>query len=204
MGLQAIVVAAGSGSRFGGRKLLARMGTGLVLEGALRAALDAPVDAVMVVTGSDATDVASAARRFAKGHPQGAKLTVVHAATYETGLSASVRAGLSALPADTDGVFVFLGDMPAVPTQVPFLLQQALAGHGVVAAAPVHAHRRGHPVLFAAALLPKLAALTGDSGARATLDGLGEALSLVAVDEPGILFDIDTRADLARAETSAP
>jgi len=53
-------------------------------------------------------------------------------------------------------------------------------------------------VLFATALLPQLAALTGDEGARRVVQGLGEALALVPTDDPGVLADIDLPTDLDR------
>ena len=59
--LEAVVLAAGSGSRFGGGKLLAAWGAGVLLEGALAAAFAAPVRGVTVVIGADAEAVAAAA-----------------------------------------------------------------------------------------------------------------------------------------------
>jgi molybdenum cofactor cytidylyltransferase len=86
--------------------------------------------------------------------------------------------------------------MPAIPHTIGAPLAAALAA-GALAAAPAHGGRRGHPVLFAAALFPRLAALSGDSGARALLDDLGPGLALVESDDPGVLLDIDTPDDLA-------
>jgi CTP:molybdopterin cytidylyltransferase MocA len=39
--------------------------------------------------------------------------------------------------------------------------------------------------------------LRGDKGARAVLDGLGEALELVPTTDSGVLFDVDKPIDLA-------
>ena len=55
---EAVVLAAGSGSRFGGGKLLASWGAGVLLEGALAAAFAAPVRDVTVVIGANADAVA--------------------------------------------------------------------------------------------------------------------------------------------------
>jgi molybdenum cofactor cytidylyltransferase len=67
---------------------------------------------------------------------------------------------------------------------------------GAVAAAPVHAGRRGHPVLFSAELIPALKSLSGDEGARSVRAGLGDRLALVPADDPGVLIDVDRPEDL--------
>ncbi|HEX2817198.1 MAG TPA: NTP transferase domain-containing protein, partial [Phenylobacterium sp.] len=51
--LEAVILAAGSGSRFGGGKLTALWRGGVFLDGALAAAFEAPVRSVSVVTGAD-------------------------------------------------------------------------------------------------------------------------------------------------------
>ncbi len=188
--LYALVLAAGQGARFGGRKLLSPWRGGILLDGALAVALDAPVEAVLLVTGSDGPEVATAGRDFAERRGQGGRLTVVTAHNFAEGLSASLRAGLAALPADAAGVIVFLGDMPVVPSDIPARLAQALA-QGAPAAAPIHKGQRGNPVALSRALFPDLALLTGDKGARSLLDGLGEQLALIETESNGILIDVD-------------
>ena len=110
--LEAVVLAAGSGSRFGGGKLLASYAGAPLLHAALRAAFAAPVRGVTVVTGADAEAVAEAARAFDP------RVRIVHAAEHAEGMGASLRTGIASLPADAGGAFVFLGDMPRVPVAV--------------------------------------------------------------------------------------
>ena len=190
--LEAIVLAAGAGSRFGGGKLTAAWDAGVLLEGALAAAYAAPVRSVTVVIGSDAEAVAAAARSFDP------RTLIVHAAEHAEGMGASLRAGIASLPLDADGVFIFLGDMPRVPAQVLPRMAQALRD-GALAAAPVWQGRRGNPVLIDRTLFPQLLALTGDAGARGVLQGLGDRLALVESPDDGVLFDVDTPQDLNRA-----
>jgi molybdenum cofactor cytidylyltransferase len=187
--LEAIVLAAGAGARFGGGKLLAPWGEGELLAGALRAAFAAPVRTVTVVTGADAERVAAAARGFDP------RVRIVHAAEHAEGMGASLRTGVASLPADAGGVFVFLGDMPRVPVAVLQPLADALAA-GACAAAPVFQGRRGNPVLLGRALFPDLLRLTGDAGARAVLQALGDRLALVEAPDDGVLFDVDERHQL--------
>jgi 2-C-methyl-D-erythritol 4-phosphate cytidylyltransferase len=86
----AIVVAAGSGARFGGAKQYERLGDRRVLDWSLATARRACDGVVLVVAPSRADDAEDADR------------IVVGGATR----SASVRAGLAAVPADVDIVLV--------------------------------------------------------------------------------------------------
>ena len=62
---------------------------------------------------------------------------------------------------------------------------------------PVFAGRRGQPVGFAARWQSALLALEGDEGARAILRQHAALLHTLASDDPGVLQDVDTPADLA-------
>lgn len=184
--VHAIVLAAGSGSRFGGRKLLAPWRGGVLLDGALAAALAAPVDSVTVVTGADAEAVTAAVA---------GRAPVVHADDHAEGMAASLRAGLMALPDGAIGALVLLGDMPLVPHAILAPLAEAIRA-GASAAVPFSGGRRGNPVALSASLFPQLLSLTGDQGARRILDDLGEALICIETDDPGVLIDVDHPDDL--------
>jgi molybdenum cofactor cytidylyltransferase len=67
---------------------------------------------------------------------------------------------------------------------------------------PAHEGRRGHPVGFAPGCREELLRLRGEFGAQPILRRLREAglVEDLAVDDAGIVTDIDTLADLAAAE----
>jgi molybdenum cofactor cytidylyltransferase len=190
----AIVLAAGAGTRFGGGKLLAPWRRGLLIEAALEAACSAPVRSVILVTGADA-GVMPVALEWAMTEGETERLRTVHAPDHAEGMGASLRAGVAALPTDCGGVFVFLGDMPRIPHAILPRLAAAMAS-GAAAAAAVHGGRRGHPALLGAALFPALLGLKGDEGARTVLKGLGDRLALVPTNNDGVLFDVDTPEQL--------
>jgi len=195
--LEAIILAAGSGQRFGGAKLTAPWRGGRLLDGALRAAFAAPVGRVTVVTGADRA-VDERTRGWAHARGVADRLNLVHARDHQDGMGASLRTGIAALAGDCEAVFVFLGDMPLIPKSVTPRLVAAL-GSGSLAAAPAFNGRRGHPVLFGAALFPALARAEGDEGARTVLADLGSRLALVDVTDPGVIFDVDRPEDLPEA-----
>lgn len=183
-----LLLAAGAGSRFGGDKLLAPLhGTPLVLH-ALYALRPAVTQIIAVVRpGSD--------QLTALLTQAGADVTVCDQAA--DGMGHSLACGARRVPADTN-LLIALGDMPAVAADTIARIIAALDG-GAAIAVPCHHGRRGHPVGFAARLVPTLQALTQDQGARRVLLANADAVLEIPVDDPGVLADVDTAADLARA-----
>lgn len=186
-GLHALVLAAGAGSRFGGGKLMTPWRGRVLIDGALDSALAAPVDSARVVVGADPAVAEHVMKREG--------VLAVQAADHALGLSASLKAGLAALPPDATGVLIFLGDMPLVPQGVLQSLAQALAD-GAAAAVPVWQGRQGHPAAISSRLFAQIMSLGGDRGARAVLDSLGDALVLIEAPDGGVLLDVDRPEDL--------
>lgn len=110
------------------------------------------------------------------------------------GMGYSIAAGVAARP-NARGWLVLPGDMPLVRPPTLTALANELPKHTIVYAQ--HQGRRGHPVGFAAELYSELATLSGDEGARRLL-GRYPAHALECGDA-GVVFDIDTRADLEAA-----
>lgn len=189
MATEAVVLAAGAGSRFGGGKLLTAYGHGVLLDGALAAAFAAPVRRVTVVTGAEGSRIAEAAL----AHDPSVQIVDCH--DWEEGMAASLRAGIASLPADAEACMVFLGDMPRVPHAVLNPLCEAVRA-GAPAAAPRFGERRGNPVVLSRDLFPEVMALRGDVGARLILDALGGRLALIESPDDGVLYDIDAPGDI--------
>jgi molybdenum cofactor cytidylyltransferase len=192
---EAIVLAGGTGSRFGSGKLLAPYRGGALIDGALRAAMAAPVTRVVVVTGHDGEAVGKAVMSLVARANHCRAVEVIHAARYAEGMAETLKAGIAAVSGDTDGAFVFLADMPRIPPRLAMKLAESIGDRA--AAAPTFQGQRGHPVLFSASLFESLLKVGGDRGARKILDDLAGDLVLVPVDDPGVLFDVDRKSDLA-------
>ncbi|MDM0043888.1 nucleotidyltransferase family protein [Variovorax dokdonensis] len=111
-------------------------------------------------------------------------------------IAAAVRATSSA-----PGWLILPGDLPLIQPQTLRKVAQALT-EGASAAQPVHQGQAGHPVGFSAQCGGELAALAGPQGAARLLQALRERGEVVEVpvEDAGILTDIDTLADLAKAE----
>ncbi len=191
-----IVLAAGQGSRFKAveHKLAQRLGESSVLVATLANALASQLRVVVVTTAAFA-DVArsSVAARDVVVLPE-----VGAAGAGRLGMGVSIAAGVGACP-NSDGWLVLPGDMPLVRPSTLAAVAQALDHHSVAFAQ--HLGRRGHPVGFGAELYSELVALSGDEGAR-RLVARYPAFA-VELDDPGVLIDIDTEADLVAARSGA-
>lgn len=188
----ALVLAGGAGRRFGGGKLLADWRGRPLIVWSVETALAAAVDDVAVVVGCRADEV-----RAALGNRTEPKLRLVEATDWEDGLSASLRAGVAALPHSAGSLAIFLGDMPLVdPTSATPLFEAVEAG--AVAARLDHANGPAHPVVFGRTLFADLLQTVGDRGARALLAGRGDVAVFETTDDRAI-FDVDRPEDLARA-----
>jgi len=122
--------------------------------------------------------------------------TLVNAGADE-GMGSSLRLAAHSSPSGTEAVVIGLADMPEVASDTISALVEAWRPRGPAGlVAPVFHGQRGHPVVLGAHHFPALRALTGDRGARTILRDHADDLRLVDVDDPGVLLDLDTPADL--------
>ena len=191
-GISAILLAAGSGSRFGGGKLLAPYMGRTLIEASLANLAEAPVDETVVVVGDDAQRVRAVCE------PYGVR--VVENPDWQRGQSTSVRAGLLALGPQVRAAVVLLADQPLVGPGAVERLVAAFEGGAKVAVA-TYGGRRRNPVLFSRAVWPLLEAeLSGDEGARAVLRRHPDLVTEVPCDGVGDPADVDTAEDLEGLE----
>lgn len=132
---------------------------------------------------------------------EGLALRQVEVADAAEGLAASIRAGVAAAN-DGAALMVMLADMPEVGAGdlAALVAAHARAPEAVIRAAGADG-TPGHPALFPARMLPALAKLQGDTGARDLLRA--EAPVLVPLPGRRALTDLDTPEDWAewRART---
>jgi CTP:molybdopterin cytidylyltransferase MocA len=191
-GVSAILLAAGAGSRFGGGKLLAKLGEQSLLEAALENLRDAPVDEIIAVLGADAERLREVCERY------GAR--TIENEEWERGQSTSVLAGLRACGEGMRAAVVLLGDQPFIGAEAVERLVAAFEVGAEIAVATYGGKRR-NPVLFSREMWPLLdAELAGDEGARSVLRRHPDLVAEVPCDGVGDPTDVDTREDLRRLE----
>ena len=160
-----VVLAAGGASRFGSPKQLAELDGRPLLQHAVDAMLAVPaIDPVVVVLGAEA-------QRVREAVDFGAARVVV-CDDWAEGMAASLRCGVEAV-GDCDWVILTLGDQPRVTPQVIAAVMDRAesAPAGTVAVRATYDGAPGHPVALGRAMLPRVAQLSGDAGARDLLGG---------------------------------
>jgi molybdenum cofactor cytidylyltransferase len=187
--LVGILLAAGSGTRFGGDKLVARVSGESIALAACRHLMTAVPEVIAVVRPAD-TPLLSML--------EAAGARVVACADAQDGMGASLACGVQAA-IDAAGWIVALADMPWIRVDTISRVAAAV-GQGAYIAAPFYEGARGHPVGFGAQCAAALTALRGDEGARRLIADSSASLTRIDVDDPGVLRDVDTPADLANSD----
>lgn len=179
------ILGAGAGSRFGGAKLDAELGAKRLGQWSLDAASAAGLP-VLFVTGDPVPTFL------------GGGVEVIRNPGAASGMGSSLA--LAAREARARGaarLLVMLADMPFVRPETLEALRLAV-GPGTAAACRYPDGGLGAPACFDAALFARLEGLGGDIGARRLLASLPGVVAVLA--PPRELLDIDSAADLARAE----
>lgn len=181
-----LLMAAGQSSRMrGDNKLLRKIeGEPLVVRTAKRLA-QATSAGITLVINPDIKGLQDAV--------QGQAHHIVLAHDASTGLAASLRAGINAVPSSAPAVVIALADMPDVTAQdIDALIEAYDPANGALIVAPVAPNgKRGNPVLFDRRYFESLASLSGDTGAKALIDAESANLRLIPRGL-GVLVDLDT------------
>jgi molybdenum cofactor cytidylyltransferase len=187
----AIVTAAGSAERFGGKKLLAQVDGEPLLDRTIRSLLDGGVGEVIVVVGADAR--AELERDVnALNDP---RVRPVENPDPSRGMFSSIQEGVRT--AQGDVLLVMPGDMPFVqPATVRQVLDVWALKHGIVS--PRYNGKRGHPVAMPLALRDEIAATDPTSNLHEVIKKHLEERTDVDIDDPGIVRDVDRPEDLPR------
>jgi len=192
--ITAIVLAAGHGSRFGGRKLLAGLEGKAILQHVLDAIARAGIDDAVVVLGGDASAIEAEIdwrreRRIVNPDPG-------------RGLASSLRLGMAAVDNDAAAVLIALGDQPRLePGAIRSVLDaEQRSGRPVVV--PAFRGGRGrNPVLLDRSAFGLVEEAEGDRGLGPILDAHPELVHEVRID--GENPDVDTREDLRELAEAA-
>ncbi|MGH7152961.1 MAG: nucleotidyltransferase family protein, partial [Acetobacteraceae bacterium] len=140
---------------------------------------------VLVVTGHQPKEIEQALG----GRP----VRYVHAADYAEGLSASLKAGIAAVPSDAAAALVCLGDMPLVTGRmIDRLLDAYDPDEGRMIVLPTFRGKQGNPMLWDRRFFPEIMAISGDSGARFLLGKYLENVAEVEMADDAVVRDFDT------------
>ena len=189
----AVVLAAGSSTRMGRNKLLLDLGGETLVRRAVRAALGAGVDQVVVVLGHEEPRV--------RAELFGLPCTPVVNPDHAEGAGTSVRTGVRQAAADADAVVVVLADMPFVTAEMIATLVQRYRETGAPLVASHYGDVQAPPTLYDRALFEELLVIPDERCAKQVVRRHENEAVVVAWPERA-LRDIDVPADYegARAE----
>jgi CTP:molybdopterin cytidylyltransferase MocA len=191
-GVGGLVLAAGAGTRFGGRKQLAELDGRPLLEHSVRAMTASPVGRVVVVLGALVEEVTATVDLH------GAEPFTCE--RWDEGQAASLACGLAEL-ASCEAVVVTLGDQPRMsPDAIGRVI--AARGDGAAAVRATYFGAPGHPVLLERDLFESFRNVSGDHGARNLL--LSVPVREVPCDDLGGGEDVDTPAELDALRAGGP
>ncbi len=197
MTVGAVLLAAGAGSRLGGRpKAILELGGVPLILRQLIALSGAGVDEVVVVLGHHADAVEAAVRAF--------PITLVHNPAPDDGQASSVRTGLRALSPRIDAVIVALADQPLIDAQdmVALIGAYKKRPEGTAMVVPRIAGEPGNPVIFDAALREAWLDGSANLACRQWREKHPERVHWLDTDNRRYKVDIDTPEDLQRFEAS--
>lgn len=186
--LHALVLAAGASTRFGSPKQLVRLQGRPLLHRAVANAAEIAGQAVIVVLGAHAAELAPLLRH--------STASVIVNRDWSEGLASSIRAGIAHLPPSCDGVLLLLADQAAVTVEDLRRLVGVWRRQPEYIVASRYEATIGVPAIFPRADFPQLASLRGDRGARDLLRRAQHRVVALALANAGI--DIDTPEDLLR------
>jgi molybdenum cofactor cytidylyltransferase len=183
----AVVLAAGSSTRFGRTKQLEKFEGVSLAAGAMHKAESVCGAQSVLVTGKDWQKVADTCAPLAGYY--------VINTDYEQGLASSIACGVRAVAESADAILLMLSDLPLVTTEHLTNLVNAWAESPQTIVASAFEDTLGPPIVFPKADFDALMQLSGDRGARPIIDANKERVQAIVCEEAA--FDIDRPEDLA-------
>jgi molybdenum cofactor cytidylyltransferase len=189
--LAAVILSGGASERMGSPKALLPFQGRPFLEHLLEITRHPSVGVRRVVLGAQAEPIT-------KEVPLAADEIVINK-DWEQGQLSSIQAALRSLPAETEGMLLCLVDHPLVTAGlVTELIERFQATHAPIVL-PVYEGRRGHPVIFSAAVYEELLKAPADKGARAVVWAHAAEVAEVLTDEEGCVLNLNDPETMQRA-----
>ena len=191
-GISAILLAAGESTRMGRLKALLPWQGSTLIEYQVESLLSAGVAEVVVVVGHRADEVGAPVRGRSG-------VTTVVNLDYKQGKTTSIKAGVRAISGPVRGVLLLAVDQPRPPSVLRPILEAHLATSALIIS-PVYQGHGGHPMVFAASLVPEIMSITEEGqGMREITRRHSEDIYELPMDNPVVRVDVNSPEDLEGA-----
>ena len=119
---------------------------------------------------------------------------------WEKGQLSSIQAAVKSLtPGETEGMILCPVDHPLVSAQLVGRLIEEFDSSGKAVVLPTHRGRRGHPLIFRAALYDELLRASSEVGARQVVWNHADEVVEVVTEEEGIVLNLNDPDTLRKA-----
>ena len=180
----ALIVAAGMSSRMGDFKPMLNIGSISIAQRVVATFQQAGVEKIVMITGYNAT--------LLERHLAGNGIVFLRNEEFRTTqMFDSVCIGLRYLKGKCDRVLFTPVDIPLFTAATV----RALLETDAPLACPAVDGETGHPTLIAASLFDRILSDSGSDGLRGALERCGAGMTLLPVEDRGILHDADTPED---------
>jgi molybdenum cofactor cytidylyltransferase len=192
----AILPAAGTSRRMGRPKLLLPFKGGPLVGSVVNALLGAGVGEIVLVTAPDDEELRGWARR--------AGIESAVNPDPERGMLSTIREGIAALGGAAElarrGAILLVSpaDLPNLRAETVAEVLRRMREAGAPIAEPVFHGKRGHPLAIAPALIPEIDTLDPNVGLRQLRDRHAAELLEIAVEDAGVVQDVDTPEEYER------
>lgn len=176
------ILAAGFSSRMGSFKPLLPMGGSTVIQRSLKAAKDAGLKDIIVVTGYNRKQL------FPVIQQAGAKEAWNQ--DFEKGMFTSIQTGAAAMPSGLDGFFILPVDCPLITGQVLQLLMENFEPDKFTVAC--YRGKKGHPLLVPEYFRSEIIKHDGKGGLKAITDRDPDKMKRIETGYEGVVMDMDT------------
>ena len=185
MTVAAILLTAGESSRMDGYpKALLTAGRRSAVRRLAEISLEQGFDPVVVVVGAHRAPIAHEVRDL--------PVAIVDAVQWYEGRTASIQAGLAAVPEDRDILFWPIDHPFVAPRTVETLVAVPPTDPLAVWFIPTHEGHGGHPVLWRSSMRQGILDLRSDAPVRSLLPEYGPQVRRIPVEDPGVVANVDT------------
>jgi molybdenum cofactor cytidylyltransferase len=181
--LAAVILSGGASSRMGSPKALLAYQGRPFLEHLLEVTAHRQICARRVVLGAHAEPIAKAVDL----KPD----EIVINEDWERGQLTSIQAALRSLPPGTDGIILCLIDHPLISADLVQELIECFYKSGKPIVLPLYQGRRGHPVIFSAAVYEELLHAPLETGARAVVWAHSGEVEEMRTNEEGCVLNLN-------------
>ncbi|HXN27858.1 MAG TPA: nucleotidyltransferase family protein [Candidatus Acidoferrales bacterium] len=190
--LAAAILAAGESKRMGQPKALVPFQGSTFVDHLIAATRHPLVGITRVVLGAGAEGIRASLMVDASW--------IVVNADWPTGQLSSIHAAIRSMPAGaTEGILVCPVDHPLISAHLVGQLIAAFDAGGKLIVLPRHRGRRGHPVLFSAALYEELLAAPLAVGARQVVWNHAAEVMEVETEEEGVILNLNDPETVRKA-----